>query len=100
MDLNAAERPHTPLALSTHGPLVQTTGLRVEIYDSLDAMMQLRDEWDRLFILNHDHTPFQSWEWNYLFVRHLIPSNAKLRIFVVRDSANVVPLRPVYGPSE
>jgi CelD/BcsL family acetyltransferase involved in cellulose biosynthesis len=54
----------------------------------------LRSEWTELHACSPNHTPFQSWEWNYAWWKHFgVPGS--LRLLLVRDGSQLIGIAPL-----
>jgi CelD/BcsL family acetyltransferase involved in cellulose biosynthesis len=72
------------LNLDDKKALVNTEGnhqdnIRLVEIKTISEMIKLKHEWNRLLFDSKDSTPFQSWQWNYAFVKDL-KSSEKLKI--------------------
>lgn len=67
----------------------------VRIVTSDQELESLRQPWNELLHSNPNHTPFQSWEWNYAWWRSFgVPG--RLRLFIVEDAGQIVGIAPFF----
>jgi CelD/BcsL family acetyltransferase involved in cellulose biosynthesis len=57
-------------------------------FEGEQAFHTLRDEWEKLWWLSEDATESQTWQWQYLYWKHLAPKTHPV-IIVARDSHGV-----------
>lgn len=86
------------------------SGLRVEVVDSRDGLIELRSDWMSLELSSQVELPFQTWEWAVAWWTHLRSDSAgvrdQLRVCIIRDAWGtplaIAPLmlteRPATGP--
>ncbi len=54
----------------------------------------LKESWQVLFHSNPNHTPFQSWEWNYAWWKHF-GSPGRLRLLILEEEGRLIGLAPL-----
>jgi CelD/BcsL family acetyltransferase involved in cellulose biosynthesis len=67
----------------------------MRIVDSEEEFIALKPAWDEVFRSNQNHTPFQSWEWNYAWWKYY-GIRGRLRLVVVEERGTVIGIAPMY----
>jgi CelD/BcsL family acetyltransferase involved in cellulose biosynthesis len=66
----------------------------IRVVTSVDDLLALRPAWQQLFDANANHTPFQTWEWNYAWWKHFGTAD-DLHILVAEANGEVIGIAPL-----
>src|SRR5579859_4557090 len=72
--------------------------MSVRLITSEAEFESLKTQWQELANANPNHTPFQSWEWNFAWWRHL-GQPGSLRLLLVEEDGHLLGLAPLRSSS-
>src|SRR5262245_59622211 len=67
----------------------------IRLITSEQEFAALKPVWQALFDANPNHTPFQSWEWNFSWWKHF-GKPGRLRLFVAEEDGKLAGIAPCY----
>ena len=67
----------------------------IDEINTLNEMLSIRKDWEKLFNNSHDLTPFQSWEWNYAMAKNFSPSEKLKMIVGYNENHEIVGIAPL-----
>jgi len=69
--------------------------MSIRLIKSQEEFSTLRPAWDELFQSNPNHTPYQSWEWNFTWWKHF-GAPERLRLFVAEEDGKLIGIAPFF----
>jgi len=69
--------------------------MAIRVIKSEQEFGELKSVWEDLFQSNPNHTPYQSWEWNFTWWKYF-GSPERLRLFIVEDEGKLIGIAPFY----
>jgi CelD/BcsL family acetyltransferase involved in cellulose biosynthesis len=67
--------------------------MSIRIVDSEEEFGALKSVWQELYDTSANHSPFQSWEWNYTWWKHF-GAPGRLRLFLVEEGGSLIGIAP------
>lgn len=71
------------------------TAMSIRLVTTEEEFTALKEGWQELQAANPNHTPFQSWEWNFAWWRHF-GTPGRLRLFVVEADGRLIGVAPLF----
>src|SRR5438105_559561 len=69
--------------------------MSVKLVSSESELESLRDSWREIYHSNANHSPFQTWEWNFTWWKHF-GSPGKLRLLLVEEDGKPIGIAPLF----
>lgn len=69
--------------------------MSIRVVTTTSEFENLQTAWDALYRSNPNHTPFQSWEWNFAWWKNF-GDEKSLRLLVVENEGRVIGIAPFY----
>jgi len=69
--------------------------MSIRVVTSQKEFTELKPAWENLFQSNPNHTPYQSWEWNFTWWKHF-GAPERLRLFVAEEDGKLIGIAPFF----
>ncbi|MGH7596497.1 MAG: GNAT family N-acetyltransferase [bacterium] len=69
--------------------------MAIRVIKSEQEFNELKPAWEDLFHANPNHTPYQSWEWNFTWWKHF-GATGRLRLFLVEEENQLIGIAPFF----
>jgi len=69
--------------------------MAIRVVKSEQEFNDLKPVWNDLFQSNPNHTPYQSWEWNFTWWKHF-GAPERLRLFVAEEDGKLIGIAPFF----
>lgn len=69
--------------------------MEIRIISSLEVLKEKRKVWNKIYDIMEESTPFQSWEWNYYWLKNIEKNNVQLYILEAFEDKDTFGFAPI-----